>query len=643
MFDFFRNHTRLALGFMLLLIIPSFVFFGVEGYRKLSDGSSSAVAKVDGRNISRAEWDSAHQRFVQNARAQMKGGDTAVLDTPERRHDTLEGLVRSRVLLAAATDLHLAPNDSRLQRLFASDPQFAQLRNADGSVNREMLAMQGMNSDIFVQRLRQDLAVQQVLDGVARSAVAPAAVVGAAVDPLFQRREIQYQRFDAGAYLDKVKPSDAELEAFYKSHTEDFKAPEQAQIEYVMLDLQAVADASAPSDAEVRKYYDDNLARFAAKEERKASHILINADKAQPAAARQAAKAKAEALLAEARKNPAGFAELARKNSQDEGSAVQGGDLGFFGRGSMVKPFEDAAFALKQGELAGPVETDYGYHVILLTGVKGNNFDEIKADVAAELKKNTAQRRWPELAEQFTNTAYEQSDSLQPVLDKLKLKKLTATVQRKAAPGAAGPLASAKLLDAVFSQEAVANKRNTDAVEVGPNQLVSARVLQHTAARVLPMADVSDKVRQRLVAQQALELARKDGQTRLLALQQPGAAVAADKQLASAVVSRMQPQGVPRAVLEAALRADPAKLPQVLGVDVPEGGFVVLRVAAVLPREAMPGGDEQLRQQYAQAWAAAESEAYVSALKLRYKATISPDADVAVVPVSGAAASKPGR
>ncbi len=627
MFDFVRNHTRLALGFILLLIIPSFIFFGIDGYQKFGDGANAAVASVDGSKITRGELENAHMRMLQRARAQLQGADPTALDTPEMRRSTLDSMVRERVLLTAATHMNLTPTDARLQRMFTSDPQYAQIRNPDGSVNREFLAMQGMNSEMFAQQLRQQLAMQQVLGGVAATSLAPASIVGATVDPLLQRREVQFQRFDVVAYRDKVKPTDAEVETFYKARADEFKTAEQATIEYVVLDLEALGANSAPKDADVRKFYDDNAARFTAPEERQASHILINADKSAPAADRQAAKSKAEALLAEARKNPAGFAELARKNSQDTGSAVQGGDLGFFGRGAMVKPFEDAAFGLKQGDLVGPVETDYGYHVILLTGVKGGAkrpFEEVSAEIAAELRKSGAQKRWAEAAEQFTNTAYEQSDSLQPVIDKLKLKKLTATVQRKPLPGATGALASAKLLDAVFGQEALTNKRNTDAVEAGPNQLVAARVVQHTPSRVQTLAEVGDKVRERVLASQAQALARKDGQARLAALQQPGAA--AEKLPQSAIVSRPQPQGVPREVLDAALRADATKLPQVVGVDLPDGAFVVLRVSAVLPREAVPGGDATLNQQYTQAWAAAEADAYLQALKRRYKVDIKAEA-----------------
>ena len=635
MFDFVRNHTRLVLGFMLLLIIPSFVFFGVQGYSRFMGGGNDTVAQVDGRAITRAEWDALHDRAVDRARRQQPGIDTKAFDTPQLRRETLDGIVRERVLVAAAGAMHLAPSDARLQRLFVTDPQFAQLRNPDGSVNREILAMQGMSSEMFAQQLRQDLAMQQVMGGVTRSVFATQGVTAAAIDPLLQRRELQLQRFDPAAYRARISPTEAEIEAFFKTQESRFKAPEQASIEYVVLDLAALSKGIAVSDAELQKFYTENVARFTAPEERRASHILIKSEKSEAAAERAKAQARAEALLAEARKTPAAFAELARKNSQDS-SAAQGGDLDFFGRGAMVKPFEDAAFGMKVGEISNVIETDFGFHVITVTAVRGGDkkpLADVRAEIEAELRKAQAQRRWPEMAEQFTNTVYEQSDSLQPVLDKLKLEKKTATVTRTATLGDSGPLASAKLLEAVFANDAIANKRNTDAIETGTNRLVSARVLQHTPTHTLPLAEVKDRVREQLIDQQAQAQALKDGQARLAEAQKDATAALP----MTLIVSRAQAQGLPRPVVDAALRADPGKLPVVVGVDLHSGGYVVLRVTQVLPRDPAPGGDDALRGQYAQAWGAAEGEAYLAALKKRYKAEIKPAAEAPADPASAPA------
>ena len=637
MFDFVRTHKRLFLFLILVLILPSFVVLGLQGYTRMSEGANATVAQVDGLAITQAEWDALHQQQAQRAREQMPNIDPKLLDSPAARAETLDTLVRQRVLATASQKLNLAVSNDRLQRLFITDPQFANLRNADNSINKDLLAAQGLSVQGFEARLRQDLSLQQVQGAITGSVLVTATPVNQALDALLQRREIRTQRFGTQDYLAKIKPSDAEIEAYYKSHETDFRAPEQASIEYVVLDMAVIKKGIPVPDEDLRKYYSENASRYTAAEERRARHILINAAKDAAPDLKQKAKARAEALLAEARKNSAGFAELAKKNSEDPGSASQGGDLDFFGRGAMVKPFEDAAFAMKPGEISNLVETDFGYHLIKLESVRGGErkpFEAVRATIEEEVRQQLAGRRWAEAAEQFSNMVYEQSDSLQPVIDKLKLEKRSATVRRTPPAGTSGALASAKLLEAVFGSDAVKNKRNTDAVEVGPNQLASARVLQYQPARTLPLTEVREAVRQRLVISQTEAMARKEGEARLAQLK----ADPSSGSLAGPVtVSRAQTEGLPRAAIETLLAADVAKLPAVVGLVLPGQGYLVARIDRVLPREPNAGQDKALQGEYGQAWARAEAEAYYQALSSRYKL------EKRVDPVAAAAAASAAR
>lgn len=637
MFEFVRTHKRLFLFLILVLVLPSFVVFGIQGYARMNEGANATVAKVAGQSITQAEWDFSHQQQTTRAREQMPNLDPRLLDSPAARAESLNALVRERVLATASEKLHLAVSNERLRRLFVSDPQFAMLRNADNTINKDLLAAQGMSVQAFEARLRQDLSLQQVQGGITGSVLAANTPVNEALDALLQRREIRYQRFDGKDYLAKVKPSDAEIEAFYKSHEADFRAPEQATIDYVVLDLAVLKQGIPVPEEDLRKYYTENASRYTAAEERRARHILIKADKDAAADVKQKARARAEALLAEARKNPADFADLAKKNSDDPGSAAQGGDLDFFGRGAMVKPFEDAVFAMKPGEISNVVESDFGYHVIKLDAVRGGEkkpFEAVRSAIEDEVRQQLATKRWAEAAEQFTNTVYEQSDSLQPVIEKLKLSKQTASVQRTPRPGVSGPLASAKFLEAVFGNDAIKNKRNTDAVEVGPNQLASAHVLQYQPARTLPLAEVREAVLQRLVASQAEALARQDGEARLAQLKaDPNSGTLGT----AATVSRAQPEGLTRPALEALLAADAGKLPAVVGLALPGQGYLVARIDRVLPRELKPDDEQALRARYAEAWARAESEAYFQALNTRYKV------ERRVDPVAAAAAASAAK
>ncbi len=625
MFDFFRKRMRLFMFALVVLIVPSFVFLGLEGYQGIGEGAKQSVAKVAGHTITQAEWDESHREQVERIRRQSPDIDPKLFDTPEARQQTLEVLIRQRVMLATAEQLHLSTTDGRLQRLFSTDPQFAAIRNPDGSVNKDLLAAQGLSSDEFARRLRQDLSVNQVLLGVSGTGIVSNGAADQTLDAFFQQREVVLQRFDAAGYAARVQPTDADLEAYYKdpTHAAQFQAPEQASIEYVVLDLDAMGQQVSITEEDLARYYSENAARYSTPEERRASHILIAADKSLPAADRAKAKAKAEALLADLAKNPNGFAELAKTNSQDPGSAVNGGDLDFFGRGAMVKPFEDVAYGLKVGETSGVVETDFGYHIIRLTDKRGGDkrsFESVRAEIEAEVRSQLAQQKFAEAAADFTNLVYEQSDSLKAALDKYKLVLKSAQgVTRRPAPGATGPLASAKFLDALFANDALRNKRNTDAVETAANQLVSGRVLQYEAAHALPLADVKDQVRARVVSAQSAALAQTEGKARLAALLQ---VPQTDMGIEPRRISRLQTQELGKAITTAVLGADPKKLPAFVGIDLGSDGFVVAKVQKVIGRDPIVADVVQARNQYEQAWSDAETQAYLGTLKVRQKVQI---------------------
>ena len=639
MFDFFRRHTRALQFLLVLLIFPSFVFFGIQGYSRFAGNDQQSVAKVAGQPITQIEFDNAMRERVDRARRQMPNLDAKMFETPEMRAMALDGVIRDRLTLVAADRLHLTMTDDRLDRAFKSDPEYAALRNPDGSVNRDTLAAIGMSSEAFAERLRQDLSRRQVLQPLGNSAIAPAASASAALEAMYQQREVQIERFDAKDQLAKAAPTDAEIEAYYKdpAHAGEFQAPEQAAVEYVVLDLDSVKKNIAVSEDDLRRYYDENAKRYTSPEERRASHILVKADKDAPQAERAKARAKAEALLGEVRRSPQSFAEIARKNSDDEGSAAKGGDLDFFGRGAMVKPFEDAAFALKEGETSGIVESDFGFHIIHVTGVRGGekkSFESVRAAIEAEVRNQLAQKRFADAAVEFADVVYEQPESLKPAADKWKLEIRSAQhVTRASSPAASGALANPRFLDALFSTDSTRDKKNTKAIDIGANQLAAGRVVQYSPAHLLPLADVKERVRQQLAARRAGELAAKLGQERLAKLQgNPGEAF----QGTPVTVSRAQPRDLPRPLLDAVLKAPVAKLPAFVGVPLGDQGYAVAKILKTAGRDPVVADPAKAMGQYAQVWAEAEAQAYFAALKSRFKVSVN-DAALA----REAAASEP--
>ena len=627
MFESIRKHSKIVMVLLFLLIIPSFVLVGIDS--NYFSEKSPVVARVDGHKINQTDWDNAHRMETDRIRAQSPTVDPKLLDSPQARYATLERLVRDRVLAAAAKDMHLVTTDARLARSLQDIPAIADLKRADGTLDAEayraLVGSQGLTPEGFEANVRRDLSINQVMGGVMGTAFGTDAQVKLALDPLYERREIQVVRFKAADFTSKAEPSDADLETYYKAHPAQFQQLEQAAVEYLVLDLDSVRAGITLSEDDLRTYYKENLERLAGKEERRASHILINAAKDAPAADKEKAKARATELLAQVRKNPASFADVAKKNSDDTGSATAGGDLNFFARGAMVKPFEDAAFALKKGEISDVVESDFGYHIIQLTDIKTPRqptFEELRPSLEAELKQQQAQRKFAEVAESFSNGVYEQADSLQPVAEKLKLKVQTATgVTRTPAPGAQGALANAKFLEALFAADSVQNKRNTEAVEVGPSQMAAGRITAYTPARTLPLEEVRARVRTLFIAQRAAEQARKEGEARLAAWK---AAPAAATGLPAAVeVSREQPQDLPRAVIDAALHTPSDSLPGWTGVDLGAEGYAVVKVNRIVPRQAPDAQRaQQERQQYVQWWTTAEGLAYYELLKQRFKVQI---------------------
>ncbi len=627
MLESIRKHTKWVMGLLFLLIIPSFILVGID--RNYFSGGSPVVARVDGKDITQSDWDNAHRMESDRIRAQSPNVDAKLLDTPQARYATLERLVRDHVLKAAAQKMHLLTSDSRLARELQGVPQIAALKRPDGSLDveayRALAGSQGLTPEGLEARIRQDISVNQVMGSVMVSAFAGTADSKLALDAILQRREIQVARFNASAFAPKVTVTEADLETYYKANSAKFQQAEQASIEYVVLDLDAVKAGISVNEDDLRTYYKENLSRLAGKEERRASHILIQVAKDAPAAEREKAKAKAEELLAELRKAPSRFAELAKKESQDPGSAASGGDLGFFGRDAMVKPFENAVFALKKGQISDVVDSDFGYHIIMLTDIKTPpqpSFEELRPKLEAELKQQQAQRKFAEVAEVFSNAVYEQSDSLQPVADKLKLKIHSATgVARTPAPGAQGVLANPRFLEALFQPDSLQDKRNTEAVEVSPSTLVAGRVTAYQPAMALPLDKARDQVRALYVADKAAELARQEGQAKLTAWK--AAPESATGLSAPVTVSRDRMQEQPRPVVDSALHAPVDKLPSWVGVDLGGQGYAVVKVNRIVPREAVDDAmASRERQQYLQAWGAAEAQAYYDLLKQRFKVQI---------------------
>ncbi|MCZ8104676.1 MAG: SurA N-terminal domain-containing protein, partial [Burkholderiales bacterium] len=363
MFDSIRKHQRLLQFVLLILILPAFVFFGLSGYEGMLS-QDRGVAMVAGQQVTQQDFDAAQRQQIDQMRQMLGDGvDAKLFDTPEARSEILEGLIAQRVIAGEAGARWIAVTDERVRQTILGIPG---LRKEDGTFDdaryKALLSAQNLTAPGFEARLRSDLAMQALPDAVQASAIVPRSVRERIVALQEERREIRELRIPASEFSGKVVPTDDQLAAYHERNGAAFETPESAKIEYVVLTRDALAAQVTVSPDDLRTYYEQNKARYGTPEERRASHILVKVG--------PDAKAKAEQLLAQVKADPSKFGAIAKANSDDPGSAAQGGDLGFFTRGMMVKPFADAVFDMKEGDIRGPVESEFGQHIIKLTGVK---------------------------------------------------------------------------------------------------------------------------------------------------------------------------------------------------------------------------------------------------------------------------------
>lgn len=606
MFELIQKRKRIAQVVLVLLIIP-FAFFGMEYYTR-NTGAPGDVASVNGSAITQREFAEELRRQQERLRAAFGPGiDIESLDTPEARHALLDSLISQRVVLDAALRARLTVSDEQLREIIAAEPAF----QADGGFSlpryEQLLRAQNMTPAMFEARLRQDMALSQLSNAVAGTAIVPRAVTARLAALQDERRQVQEALVAAQPFLKQVQVSDAQVKAYYDGHPEEFRVPQRVRAEYLVLSAEALAARDAITEAELKAAYEARASQYRVPEQRRASHILVKT------------RDEAAKLAAEARKSPARFAEFARRHSQDPGSAEKGGDLGFFSRGMMVPAFEEAAFRLPPGEVSEPVQSEFGWHVIRVTGVQpatARPFAEVRDELAQELARVQGARRFAEAAEAFSNTVYEQPDSLKPAAERFKLPLQTSDWMSRTPSPEAGVLGHPRMLAALFSDDAVKARRNTDAVEVAPNVLVAARVLEHQPETQRKLEEVRAQIEQRLRAEEAARLAREAGEDKLATLRKGGDAGLSWS--APKAVSRRSPQGVPSGALRAIMSAEPAKLPAYAGAARGGEGYMLYRVSRVLEPEPRPEAQRDAERQRAEQLAGARQlEAFVSSLRER--------------------------
>jgi len=619
MFDAVAKHKRIAQIILALITLP-FAFFGVDYYFRRGD-TMGEVATFDGGKGTQAEFANALRDQQEMMRRAQRAVDPALFDNPEVRYSILQNVIRDRMVEKKAHDLHFSVSNEQVFEKIASDKNFQD----DGKFSLDkfklLLAQAGIPEAAYEDSVRQQLLSEKLVEPISTGGIVAKAAGEGFVTLLEQQREVAVGTIDAAPFVKDVKIDDAALKAYYDANQVAFRTPEEAKFEYVVLTPDALAAEATVAPEEIKAQYKAQIKQYTREEERQASHILVAVKPDASDADKAAAKKKADDLAARAKGNPAKFADLAKQYSDDPGSAGQGGDLGSNPRGTMVKSFDDAVFAMKPGEIVGPVQSDFGYHIIKLTGItpaRTLSLEEAKGPIEADLKRQKVTQKFAGAADQFQNLVYEQADSLAGVAKALGLQAKTTDWSTRAD---AQKLAfgNAKFVQALFAPESLSAKRNTEAIEVGPNTLMAGRIVDYKPAAPRPFDEVKDEIRRQLIAREASALAEKEGRAKLALLEQgksdKEAGVTFGKPV-SVLRNQMQPGFSPDA-LTRVFRVDSTKLPQYVGAANERGGYSIYRVQKTMmpPTATDPSKLVAARSRIADLQSRELFDAYVASLK----------------------------
>ncbi len=617
MLETIREHAQGWIARIILgLIALTFAFWGVDSYIK-GDGKAPPAAKVNDGEISQHD-------FIKTLKEQgdaMKQQMGAKVDEKALRAKVMEQMINTQLLAQAGHKAGFAILEPQIESILAGIEIFQEAGKFSSERLQAWLRSNGMSEQQLRAMIAQDLLLKQVQIGYGEGAVAPMPSAVRLAGLLAQQREVNEAQFDRKTFMNATRIDDKAVQSEYDAHKADYATPAMLRAQYLVLSQATLAEKVQIGDEQARKFYETNAARFQEPERRSASHILIKLDAGADDKSRQAAKAKAEQVLAEVKKSPAQFAALAGKYSADAGSAKNGGSLGrAFTREEMVKPFSDAAFQMQKGAISNLVESQFGFHILRLDGIVPGaklGFDVVKDDIIKELRQQEAQRKFAEAAERFSNMVYEQPDSLAPAAKEFGLTlQESAWFNPKSAPAV---LANAQLLQALYSSDAQKKRQNVEAVEVAPNTLVSARVLEYRAAGQRPLAEVAGEIRLKLAAQQARKLAIEAG---VKSLQHPEQV---NNWSVAMTVSRMQPLNLPAAAVKAIFRTPSAKLPAYVGAETADG-YRLYRIDRIMVGKADPEMAKRIRSDMRRLLSQEEMRAYLENLKAHASIKIDPAA-----------------
>ncbi len=499
MFHIVEKNQKVVKG-ILIVVAATFVMFGIGSYLGMG-GDDGYVAKVGTAKI--------YSQDVDNAMQQQQG------QQPDKMQ-VLFGLINRQLLINSFKDNHLSVSDAQLQKEIADIPAFQE--SGDFSLNKYQAFLQSryLSATKFQDEISSQILLNQMIDLFKNATIDSKLFTNKLIELLSRKRSVAKYTIDPKEFYAKVNVTDKDINNYYQQSIAQFTLPEQVKLQYLVLSKDIVADSIKPTEEEIALYAKNNPTQ-ANLEQVDASHILFSvANNADPKT-KANVKAQAAKILAEVKANPKKFAALAKQYSQDPGSADKGGELGFFGKGVMAKSFESTAFSLKQGEISGLVETQFGFHIIKLNAIKMPSPEAIREFIISQIKQQQVTKLLQSKQEQLTELVYNKSNSLEPASAKLGLSIQTSDWVSKV--GAQGDFANPKVQQAIFNDDLIKKKNNSEVIDLGNGKYAVYRLSDYRAAKVQTLAEVKDQIGATLKQQQASALAYQDGQNKLKQLQ----------------------------------------------------------------------------------------------------------------------------
>ena len=620
MLEKFRSYaqTKAAQVILALILIP-FALFGIDSYLNQA-GNHLSIAKVNGYKIALPEYNRAIENVRNRMMSEGKKVDPSMFDSFEFKESIVDGLISKQLVNHDIKKTKFKITDQQLSQYITGMPEFQKEGKFSQEVYDKVLQNNQLTPKKFEESVRNDLLIQQVRDGLQKLTFIPPNNLSETLKATSQQREISVAEFKTKDYMAKVNIADKDMQAFYDQNKSKFLAPEQVKAEFVVFSLAGILPTINVTDDEIKAFYKANSDKYQNQQQREASHILIAASKNAPPAEKAKAKSKAEDLLSQIRKNPKQFEELATKYSQDPESAKKGGELGAFGRGMMVKPFDDAVFSMKVNEISNIVESDFGYHIIKLTKIigEGGGFEAMKPQIKAELIYQKGQEKFAALAEEFSNKVYEQSSSLDAVSKKFNLPiQKTDWIGRNDLDKF---FKNEALMNALFSKESIKDHRNTEAIEVTPNNLIAARVADYKAQSTKPFSEVKKNIEDYLKFESAKKTVASEGETALKTMSDTSPKI--DWQPA-VLIDRKNTKGLSEAVVSHAYKMPTDKLPSYSGFVDGNNGYVIVRVNKVaFPNDNNEENKKAFTSDYIEALNAEYLSAYLKGLKAKASVSV---------------------